>query len=78
MKTKYTQATWHTSMAAIEVIVNEALTEDKLVELWQEYPCLYAVQSAEFKNRDLRQQAAEEIAEKLEQSGKFRGCHGSE
>ena len=40
-------------------LLNEIFTEDKLVQLWPDFPCLYDVQSSDFKNRDLRQQAME-------------------
>ena len=42
-------------------IMNEMLTEDKLVQMWPDFPCLYDVQSSAFKNRNLRQQAMETI-----------------
>jgi hypothetical protein len=50
-------------------MVNEVLLEDKLVEIWPDYPCLYDVRSVDFKNRDMRQQAFEEMAKKLNQTG---------
>jgi hypothetical protein len=52
-------------------LVNDVLLDDQLVELWPDYPCLYDVRAAEFKNRDLRQQAMEEIAKKLSQTGAY-------
>ena len=42
-------------------IMNEMLTEDKLVQMWPDFPCLYDVQSSAFKNRNLCQQAMETI-----------------
>ena len=50
-------------------VVNEVLLEEKLVELWPEYSCLYDVRSPDFKNRDRRETAISEIAEKLGQNG---------
>ena len=44
--------------------------EDKIADIWPEYPCLYDVRSPDFKNRDLREMAYLEIAEKLDKSGK--------
>ena len=52
-------------------LVKDVLLEQKLVEMWPDYPCLYAVRSADFKNRDLRQQAVEEIANNLGQTGAY-------
>ena len=54
---------------SVNDMVNDVLLEDKLVELWPDYPCLYDVRSPEFKNRDLRQLAFEEIAKILNQTG---------
>ena len=51
-------------MATTYDIVNEVLLEDKLVQMWPDYPCLYDVGAASFKNRDVRQLAMEEIANK--------------
>ena len=52
-------------------MVSEVILEDKLVDLWQDYPCLYDVHSPDFKNRDKREVAFEQIAENLQQTGKF-------
>jgi hypothetical protein len=49
-------------------LVAEVILEDKLVDIWSEFPCIYNVRSPDFKNRDLREKAFEEIAEKLGQS----------
>ena len=38
---------------------------EKIVELWPDYGCLYDVRSPDFKNRDKKQVAIEEIATKL-------------
>ena len=51
-------------------ILSEVILEEKLVELWPEYTCLYDVSSTEFKNRDRREVAMSEIAEKLGQNGR--------
>ena len=50
-------------------VLSEVILEDKLVELWPQYSCLYDVRSKEFKNRDRREVAMSEIAEKLGQNG---------
>ncbi len=52
-----------------EAMWGEAILEDKLIDLWPDYPCLYDVNLPEFKNRDKREKAMEEMAEKLEQTG---------
>ena len=39
--------------------------QDKLADLWPDYPCLYDVRCPEFKNRELRDKAFQELAEKL-------------
>ena len=38
-------------MAAQNELLAEAILEDKLVDIWPEYRCLYDVSSADFKNR---------------------------
>ena len=58
-------------MATTSEIVNDVLLENKLVQMWPDYPCLYDVRSAVFKNRDVRQLAMEEIAGKLDQNGTY-------
>ncbi|KAI0240466.1 hypothetical protein LSAT2_008797 [Lamellibrachia satsuma] len=40
--------------------------------MWPDYPCLYDVRSAVFKNRDVRKLAMDEIAGKLDQNEKHR------
>ena len=52
-------------MAANNSIVADAVLEDKLADLWPDYPCLYDVRCPEFKNRELRDKASQELAEKL-------------
>ena len=46
-------------------IVTEAVLEDKLADFWPDYPCLYDVRSSDFKNRELRDKALQELAGKL-------------
>ena len=46
-----------------DVLVTDALLEDKFVTIWPDYPCLYDVRSVDFRNTDLRQQAMEAIVE---------------
>jgi hypothetical protein len=52
-------------------IVSDIILEDKLVDLWQDFPCLYEVRSPHFKNRDKREAVFTQIAEKLQQTGMF-------
>ena len=49
--------------------LDEIVAEEKLVEIWPDHPCLYDVRSADFKNRDKRQTALEEIAIAVNQNG---------
>ncbi len=56
-------------MAAQNELLAEAILEDKLVDIWPEYRCLYDVSSADFRNRDKRERAVTEIASKLGQTG---------
>ena len=58
-------------MAAHMEVVNEINLDDKLVDLWQDYPFLYDALLREYKNRDKRDKALEEIAFALERDGKF-------
>ena len=51
-------------MAANNSIVADAVLEDKLADLWPDYPCLYDVRCPEFKNRELRDKAFQKLAEK--------------
>ena len=51
--------------------ISETLNEEKLIELWPEYPCLYDVRRNDFKDRDKREKAISEIAGKVMQSGEF-------
>ncbi|XP_033125922.1 uncharacterized protein LOC117123935 [Anneissia japonica] len=46
----------------------DLLHEEKLIAMWPDYQCLYDVRSVDFKNKDLRQQAIGEIAEKVEEN----------
>ena len=46
-------------------MLSEITMEEKLVELWPDYGRLYDVRSPDFKNRDKRQVAIQEIATKL-------------
>ena len=56
------------------IVVHEAILEDQIADLWPDYPCLYDVKSSDFKNRDLRDQAVEEMGKKLGQSGKCKSA----
>ena len=49
-----TTCIFQTKMAASSVVVSESLLEDKIADIWPDYPCLYDVRSRDFKNRDLR------------------------
>ena len=57
--------------ASNDVLVSDALLEDKFVTIWPDYPCLYDVRSVDFRNRDLRQQAMEAIGEQLDQTSTY-------
>lgn len=52
-------------------VVNEVILDDKLVDLWQDYPFLYDASLAEYKDRNKRDKALEEIALALEKDGKI-------
>lgn len=52
-------------MAANNSTVAEAVLKDKLTNFWPDYPCLYDVRCPDFKNRELRDKAFQELAEKL-------------
>ena len=54
---------WKLKMAGI--LLSEIMLEEKLVELWPDYGCLFDVRSPDFKNRDKKQVAIEEIAIKV-------------
>ena len=58
-------------MADHSELVAEAMSEDQLVDMWSDYPCLYDVRSAGHKNRDSREKAFKEIVDKLGQTGLF-------
>jgi hypothetical protein len=46
---------------ATSSVVADAMCEDKIADLWPEYPCLYDVRSPDFKNRNLRDSSIQEI-----------------
>ena len=50
-------------------VLQEMVAEEKWVEIWPDRPSLYDVCSADFKNRDKRQKALEEIAMAVDQNG---------
>ena len=58
---------------AARSVVNEAILENKLVDLWPAYSCLYDVSTQNFKNRDMRDAAMAEIGEKLGENGTYSG-----
>lgn len=39
--------------------------EDSLIDIWQQHPCLYDISSKSYSNRNEKQKATNEIAEKL-------------
>lgn len=45
--------------------------EEKLVEMWAERPCLYAIRTKEYSDRNKRQNAAREISDAVGKSGKY-------
>ena len=52
-------------------MLTDVSLEDKIADIWPEYPCLYDVRSPDFKNRDMREKAYLEIAENLEKPDKM-------
>ena len=52
--------------------INDAVIEDKLVEIWSSYPALYDVRSPDFKNRDKKEHALVAIETELGKTGKNR------
>ena len=46
-------------------VIAEAVLEDKIADIRPDYPCMYDVWSPDFKNRELREVAVVNIAEKL-------------
>ena len=52
-------------MVTSSEVVSEYILEDKIIDLWPNYPCLFDVRSTDFKNRDKRQKAHEEMAKEL-------------
>ena len=58
----------HYNMASNSVL-SEVISEEKLVEIWPDHPCLYDVRSADFKDRDKRHKALEEIAMAVNHNG---------
>ena len=44
---------------------------DRLIDLYEERPCLYNTKMKEYHDRDLRKKALEEIATALDVSGEF-------
>jgi hypothetical protein len=45
-------------------------SEELLIELWQENPCLYDISSKEYANKVAKKKAIDEMAMKLSMSGK--------
>ena len=39
--------------------------EDTLIDFWEQHPCLYDISSKSYSNRNEKQKATNEIAEKL-------------
>ena len=56
-------------MAASSEVVSEYILEDKIIDMWPNYPCIFDVRSPHFKNREKRQKAHEEMAKELNQTG---------
>ena len=56
-------------MAANSEVVHEYMLEDKIVDIWPNFPCLLDVLSPDFKDRDKRQNALESIAKEVNQTG---------
>ena len=47
----------------------ELQQEEKLIDLWPDYPCLHDFGTTEFKNKILRDQVIEELAKNVNQTG---------
>ena len=58
-------------MAGQSELVADAILDNKIADLWPNYPCLYDVRSPDFKNREIRGKAFEEIAQKMQKTGKI-------
>ena len=58
-------------MAATSTFMSETIAEDKLAAVWKEFPCLYDVRSQSFRDRELREEAMQTIADEVEQSGEY-------
>ena len=52
-------------MANNSSLVTEALLEDKVADFRPDFSCLYDVRCSDLKNRELRDKALQELAEKL-------------
>ena len=63
-------------MAAPAEYLNDAVLEENLVDFRPDYPCLYDVRSPDFTNREKRDLAVEEIAEKLQTTGEINSKRG--
>ena len=56
-----------------KVIVEMAFTgesEDKLIEMWREHPCLYDISCRDYSNRVVKRNALEKMAANLSVTGK--------
>ena len=52
-------------MSATSEFVNETQMEEKPLDFWSEYPCLYDVDCATFKDRGKREDAILEMGMKI-------------
>lgn len=57
--------------------VNEFHAEDKVVELWSDFPGRLYISSPDSKNVDKRQQALEFLAENMDQNGMLHSSKNS-
>ena len=58
---------------AARSVVNEAILEDKLVDLWPDYSCLYDVSSQNFKKQRYERRRNGRNCEKVGRTVRIRG-----
>ncbi len=61
---------FYDKMAETNEYVIETLLEEKLLDLWPDYPCLYDIRSPTFEDRGKREDAIMDITIKLNKSGR--------
>ena len=61
--------------ASNDVLVSDALLEDKFVTIWPDYPCLYAVRAFDFRNRFATAGQGSHVGGAGSDNYVFRKCH---